>query len=213
MRPPAAVTRRRTEAVWLLHQGQRAGPPMADGTSRCRCSAHPREMGAIRALLVALLAGVGGSLGSLPDITLNLSSSAAAPVTHEAAGLLNNLPQDAHGAPSPVLRPLKIANYRGLGSLDGYSVLAELGTVKHSQVLLFMEWCWYWAPGNSTSSRCTAEHMPGAHGNWSGWEEHLRGVVQRKLALRKQTPAGPAIWWDIWSEFRHSAGFHKDRND
>ena len=98
-----------------------------------------------------------------------------------------------------VLKPLKITNYRGLGSLDSYNALAELGSVKHSQVLLFMEWCWYWAPGNTTSTRCTAEHMPGANGNWSSWEEHLRGVVQRKRALRKQIPTGPAIWWDIWS--------------
>jgi hypothetical protein len=121
------------------------------------------------------------------------------PCPWNGAGLA---PQTTHldgNGPLPVLRPLKIANYRGLGSLDSYKVLAELGTVKHSQVLLFMEWCWYWAPGNSTAARCTAKHMPGADGNWSSWEEHLRAVVQRKLALRRQTPNGPTIWWDIWS--------------
>ena len=132
-----------------------------------------------------------------PDVSFDLRSAAARPVTHEAIGLLNNLPQDANG-PMPVLRPLAIRNYRGLGSLDDYRVLAELGTVRHSQVLLFMEWCWYWSPGNATV-RCNAEHMPGASGNWSSWEEHLRGVVLRKQALRRQTPTGPQIWWDIWS--------------
>ena len=28
---------------------------------------------------------------------------------------------------------------------------------------------------------------------------NLRGVVLRKQALRRQTPTGPQIWWDIWS--------------
>ena len=157
-------------------------------------------------LLLAAALAQGGCSAAPPDISLDLRSPAAAPVTHEATGLLNGLPtqQDPPHGPMPVLRQLKITNYRGLGSLDGYSVLAELGTVKHSQVLLFMEWCWYWAPGNTTASRCTAEHMPGARGNWSGWEDHLRGVAQRKLALRRQTPSGPTIWWDIWSAFSSS---------
>ena len=154
--------------------------------------------------LLALLlpGGVPGS-GAIapsvrPDVSFDLRSAAAMPVTHEAIGLLNNLPKDANGRPMAVLQPLGIRNYRGLGSLDDYGALAELGTVRHSQVLLFMEWCWYWSPGNATV-RCNAEHMPGAGGNWSSWEEHLRGVVIRKQALRKQTPSGPEIWWDIWS--------------
>eukprot|EP01046_Picozoa_sp_COSAG06_P040670 COSAG06_NODE_4948_length_3839_cov_3.741979_2_plen_238_part_00 len=168
----------------------------------------------ILSLLAAAAAGpsrsaAAAAAAAAPDISLDLRSPAATPVTHEATGLLNNLPQDSHG-PMPVLRPLKMTNYRGLGSLDSYQVLADLGTVKHSQVLLFMEWCWYWAPGNTTASRCTAEHMPGAGGNWSGWEDRLRSVVQRKLALRRQTPNGPAIWWDIWSAFPSSLCAHTD---
>jgi hypothetical protein len=168
---------------------------------------------ALLSLLAAAAAGpnrsTAAAAAAAPDISLDLRSPAATPVTHEATGLLNNLPQDSHG-PMPVLRPLKMTNYRGLGSLDSYQVLADLGTVKHSQVLLFMEWCWYWAPGNTTASRCTAGHMPGAGGNWSGWEDHLRSVVQRKLSLRRQTPNGPAIWWDIWSAFPSSLCAHTD---
>ena len=136
------------------------------------------------------------------DVSFNLAVPGAA-VAHVATGLLNNLPLDADGhGPMQILRPLKVRNYRGLGSLDSYKVLAELGTVAHSEVLLFMEWCWHWAAGipNNVTDMCTAAHMPGANGSWSRWESHLRGVVQRKLALRKQTPSGPAIWWDVWNE-------------
>ena len=171
--------------------------------------------------------GGGVSAAVHVDVVIDMAKPTGRNVTHSASGFLNSMPAEPYldtvvrplklrnyrglgvspakcdgGGTSPA--------HCAAGKWDPiYPVLQNLSSVANAQVLLFEEWCWHYAPGaqadptNWSASQCNTPvgdyaNLPGANGNWTSWEDYIRGAVQRKHAT--ETLAGPRIWWEIWNE-------------
>jgi hypothetical protein len=181
------------------HDASRARPPPA-ARRRRRRRCGDWALGAPVAAMVLLLPLL--LLQSLPradadDLRLpdliasftpsSLSGPIARPATRACAGLLNGGPE--FGA--KFLRPLRMANYRGLACNNpaAYANMVKAGATNIQCDVQHWLNCTSLPANLSDTSMCPV--WPGRGGDWSRYEQVVASLVAKK--------AGPRTSWGVWN--------------